>query len=74
MCIRDRARANQLHFGLVFQSFNLFPQYTALGNVMLAAELLAKERSDYKANKKRILDEIREKGRAVLSLSLIHIW
>ena len=62
-----QARANQLHFGLVFQSFNLFPQYTALGNVMLAAELLAKERSDYKANKKRILDEIREKGRAVLS-------
>ena len=35
-------RRKRLHFGLVFQSFNLFPQYTALGNVMLAKELLAK--------------------------------
>ena len=33
---------------------------------MLAAELLAKEQPDYKANKKRILEEIRERGRAVL--------
>ena len=29
------------HVGMVFQSFNLFPQYTALENVMLAKELLA---------------------------------
>ena len=36
-------RRKRLHFGLVFQSFNLFPQYTALQNVMLASELLAKE-------------------------------
>ena len=36
-------RKKRLHFGLVFQSFNLFPQYTALENVMLAKELLAKE-------------------------------
>ena len=34
----------RLHFGLVFQSFNLFPQYTALKNVTLARELQAKER------------------------------
>ena len=45
-------RKKRLHFGLVFQSFNLFPQYTALKNVMLAKELLAQERSDYKANRK----------------------
>ncbi len=32
----------RLHFGLVFQSFNLFPQYTVLENVMLAAKLLKK--------------------------------
>ncbi len=51
-------RKNRLHFGLVFQSFNLFPQYTAKQNVMLACELLAKEREDYKANKKQILAEI----------------
>lgn len=33
-------RENRLHFGLVFQSFNLFPQYNALENVMLAPKLL----------------------------------
>lgn len=37
-------RTKRLHFGLVFQNFNLFPQYTALHNVTLARELLAKER------------------------------
>ena len=36
-------RQRRLHFGLVFQSFNLFPQYTALQNVTLARELMAKE-------------------------------
>lgn len=52
-------RKKRLHFGLVFQNFNLFPQYTALQNVMLASELLAKEREDYKQNKKAIHEEIR---------------
>ncbi len=33
-------RENRLHFGLVFQSFNLFPQYTVLGNITLAPTLL----------------------------------
>ena len=47
-------RKKRLHFGLVFQNFNLFPQYTALQNVMLAGELLAKERPEYQANKKAI--------------------
>ncbi|MBQ4354983.1 MAG: amino acid ABC transporter ATP-binding protein [Clostridia bacterium] len=37
-------RENRLHFGLVFQSFNLFPQYNVLRNVTLAPELLAFER------------------------------
>ena len=37
-------RSKRLHFGLVFQNFNLFPQYTALQHVTLARELLAKER------------------------------
>ena len=52
-------RKKRLSFGLVFQNFNLFPQYTAIQNVMLASQLLAKEREDYKQNKKAILDEIR---------------
>ena len=36
-------RRKRLHFGLVFQSFNLFPQYTALQNVMLAGQLTRKK-------------------------------
>ena len=49
---------NKLNIGLVFQQFNLFPQYTALGNVTLAMKLAAQKRSDYKENKKEILEEI----------------
>ena len=52
-------RKKRLRFGLVFQNFNLFPQYTALENVMLAKELLAKEKQDYKARKKEIHEEIK---------------
>ncbi len=55
----EQIRRKRLHFGLVFQNFNLFPQYTALENVMLAGTLLAKERPDYKTRKKEILDPIR---------------
>ena len=36
-------RQNRLHFGLVFQSFNLFPQYTVLENITLAPSLLKQE-------------------------------
>ena len=36
----DTIRQNRLHFGLVFQNFNLFPQYNALENVTLAPTLL----------------------------------
>lgn len=36
-------RENRLHFGLVFQQFNLFPQYTVLGNLLLAPKLYLKE-------------------------------
>ena len=59
-------RKKRLHFGLVFQSFNLFPQYTAIKNVTLAKELLARERDDYKQNKKSILEEIRQQGVDIL--------
>lgn len=59
-------RKNRLHFGMVFQSFNLFPQYTALQNCTLAKELHAKELPEYKANKKQLLEQIHEEGMAVL--------
>ena len=36
----NQLRKNRLRFGLVFQNFNLFPQYTALENVSLAPGLL----------------------------------
>ena len=60
-------RKKRLHFGLVFQSFNLFPQYTALKNVMLAKELLAKEQPDYKQHKKEIHEEIEKEARRLLT-------
>ena len=60
-------RKKRLHFGLVFQSFNLFPQYTALQNVTLAKELLSQELPEYKQNKKAILEEIQAEGRDLLA-------
>jgi len=39
----EQIRQNRLHFGLVFQNFNLFPQYNVLKNVMLAPTLLKKD-------------------------------
>ena len=60
-------RRKRLHFGLVFQNFNLFPQYTALRNVMLAGELLAQEQEGFKANKKAILQEIRARAEDLLT-------
>ena len=65
--LESQIRKKRLHFGLVFQSFNLFPQYTALQNVMLAKELLAKELPDYKARKKEIHEEI--EAQAVMLLN-----
>lgn len=59
-------RKNQLNFGFVFQQFNLFPQYNVLENVTLAPRLLAKERPDFKANKKAIYKEIEENALSLL--------
>ena len=39
----EQIRQNRLHFGLVFQNFNLFPQYTVLENITLAPKLLKKD-------------------------------
>ncbi len=41
----DEIRNQRLHFGMVFQSFNLFPQYTAKQNVSLALSIMEKERA-----------------------------
>ena len=62
----SEVRLKRLHFGLVFQSFNLFPQYTALRNVTLAKELLAQEQPDFKARKKEVLEQIKDEGQQLL--------
>lgn len=59
-------RAKRLHFGLVFQQFNLFPQYTVFENLCLSPKLLAKERPDYRRNKKAIIAGIEEKALLLL--------
>jgi polar amino acid transport system ATP-binding protein len=59
-------REKRLHFGLVFQSFNLFPQYTVLKNVTLASELIAKRKKGYRSNKKQILKQIDSQARESL--------
>lgn len=63
----QQMRERQLNFGLVFQSFNLFPQYSVLENVTLAPKLMAKERPDYRHNKKEILEEIDENAKELLA-------
>ena len=52
-----RIRENRLHFGLVFQNFNLFPQYTALENVMLAPSL----------QKRKSKEQLRQEAMALLT-------
>ena len=50
-------RENRMHFGLVFQNYNLFPQYTALQNVTLAPSL---------RDKKADADALAKRGTALL--------
>ena len=59
-------REIQLNFGLVFQSFNLFPQYNVLENVTLAPKLLAKDSPDFKTDKNKIYDEIEKNAKDIL--------
>lgn len=60
-----KIREYRLHFGLVFQSFNLFPQYTALKNVTLALELRL-DRKLSRADRKKALSDIELRGRELL--------
>ena len=55
----DTIRQNRLHFGLVFQNFNLFPQYNALENVTLAPTLLMKGTPEQiTENARRLLEQV----------------
>ena len=53
-------KENRLHFGLVFQNFNLFPQYTLLKNVTLAPTLL--KRGSLEEIEKNAIDIIEKVG------------
>ncbi len=63
---RAQKRNNQLKMGLVFQSFNLFPQYNVLDNVTLARRLAAKETPEWKTNRRQISEEIEQQARALI--------
>ncbi len=63
----ETLRKKRLHFGLVFQNFHLFPQYTALQNVTLAGRLLARENPDFPKKKRELYAQLEEKGRALLA-------
>ena len=55
----EKIRQNRLHFGLVFQSFNLFPQYNVLENVTLAPTLLKKGTTqELDAQARKLLDQV----------------
>ena len=55
----DEIRQNRLHFGLVFQNFNLFPQYTVLDNITLAPTLLKKGSAEQiKQNSLNLLEQV----------------
>lgn len=56
----EELRKKRLHFGLVFQSFNLFPQYTVLENVTLAPNLLKKDTTEN--NRRKALELIEKVG------------
>lgn len=55
----NEIRENRLHFGLVFQSFNLFPQYTVLENITLAPNLLKRgTAAENKAKAEALLQKV----------------
>ncbi len=62
----------RLHFGLVFQSFNLFPQYTVLDNIMLAPKLKIAEGIKNKTispqKKSEELNRVRQKASELLNM------
>ncbi len=59
-------RQRRLHFGLVFQQFHLFPQYTVLENVKLAGQLLARAKPDYRGHAAQIERELDDTARSLL--------
>lgn len=66
--LSDKAlRRLRLHFGLVFQHFNLFSQYTVFENLCLAPKLLAKEEPQFRQNRKELMANIEERAAGILA-------
>lgn len=63
---RERRR-DRLHFGLVFQNFNLFPQYTALENVMLARRLLIRQQTKDRVRRRELQQQNEADARHLLT-------
>lgn len=65
----NEIRKNRLHFGLVFQQFNLFPQYSVMENLTLAPKLAAKPelKGNSKAEKTKILADIENNAKQLLN-------
>ena len=60
-------RERRLKFGLVFQSFNLFPQYSVIDNITLAMKLRAKEQNYYGMTKHESFDKINARAEELLA-------
>ena len=55
----EEIRQNRLHFGLVFQSFNLFPQYNVLQNITLAPTLLKRgSNEEIEQNARKLIEKV----------------
>jgi len=63
----EQIRQKRLHFGLVFQNFNLFPQYNVFDNICLAPKMLAKQSPDYNRDKVLINEKIEKKANELLA-------
>ncbi len=63
---QEEKRLNQLTTGLVFQSFNLFPQHTVLDNVTLARKLAIKKEKISSIEKKNKLDALRAEALEII--------
>ncbi len=67
---KEEKRENQLSTGLVFQNFNLFPQYSVLKNVTLAKELLKKDelkkKKASKDERRKAYDEIEKEAEKII--------
>lgn len=70
MLSESEIRLRRLHFGLVFQQFNLFPQYSVLDNVTLAAKLFQKDELKKQYTKKLISKEEYKKRKLLISAEL----